>query len=329
MRWNLPRLMGLARLSGDAVTSFSSVLKRQARAEPERPFFIRGGRAFTLSAADQRVSACMRALIASGVRPGERVRVAVPSGLALLLVVAALNRLGAVAILGQRAASVRADWQIDERPTPGGPPHRWLTPVGRTPVEVGGVDIDALLTDADSLDVSAAESLMPQGWQPDAGLGRDLALVLAPADGTVRRVSNRRWMALALALANRLELKPSMTIWCGVPVDSADGLLLAVGASLVGGARLALPTAREPKLFLREIRHVGASIAFIDAVFADVLTSMDAGARPHHHPMRIIVGRGLDRARAEALKERFGARVRIVRVGRPGAQNDPGDGEPR
>lgn len=95
----LPRLARLGRLEPQTRVSLGSLVDEQARRAPEAEFFLFEDRAYSHEAVKRRVDNVVRGLLSLGVRQGEHVGVLMstrPSGLS---VVAALNRLGAVAVL--------------------------------------------------------------------------------------------------------------------------------------------------------------------------------------------------------------------------------------
>ena len=95
----LPRLARLGRLEPHTRVSLGLLLDEQARRAPEAEFFLFEDRAYSHEAVKRRIDNVVRGLLSLGVRQGEHVGVLMstrPSGLS---VVAALNRLGAVAVL--------------------------------------------------------------------------------------------------------------------------------------------------------------------------------------------------------------------------------------
>ncbi len=99
LRYQLPRLLRLRQMGADTPVSFGRELSEQARAIPERTFFLWKGRAFTYADAERRVDAVVRGLHACGVRAGDRVGVLMEGRPSYLSMTTALNRLGAVAVL--------------------------------------------------------------------------------------------------------------------------------------------------------------------------------------------------------------------------------------
>ncbi|RLB60687.1 MAG: acyl-CoA synthetase, partial [Deltaproteobacteria bacterium] len=99
LRWQLPRLARLVRMTGSTLVSASRALADQAQALGSHTFFLWHGRAFSYADADRRVNNVTQGLIHCGVQPGDRVGVLMDPRPSYLSVVTALNRLGAIAVL--------------------------------------------------------------------------------------------------------------------------------------------------------------------------------------------------------------------------------------
>ncbi len=98
-RYQLPRLHRLRNLQDDSFVSLGRTLADQARDIGDKTFFLWRGRAFTYAEANRRVDSVVLGLIACGIAPGQRVAVMMKSRPSHLSVVAAINRLGAIAVL--------------------------------------------------------------------------------------------------------------------------------------------------------------------------------------------------------------------------------------
>jgi putative long chain acyl-CoA synthase len=99
LRYQLPRLRTLERVTADTRISLGLELSDRAARHPERTFFLWQGRAFSYAEADRRVDAIVRGLIDRGITAGMRVGVLMAGRPTYLSLVAALNRLGATAVL--------------------------------------------------------------------------------------------------------------------------------------------------------------------------------------------------------------------------------------
>ncbi len=332
----VPRRLRQLGLRDDSVQSFARILRRRARTTPDAPFFAYGGRVTSHREADRRVTAILRALVSAGVRPGDRVALALPSGPELLTSLGALNRLGAVAVVLPAAPSGMVDGLSDAAfvvsapgaPAPAlpgavqltlGPPARTLGSPARGAASVASaksaVSLDALLADAASLEAAFAEQSLPPAWRPNGARAAELALLLPDPPGGLREVSNARWLRSALRTSERLALRPGDTALSLLPLHTAPGLLHAVGAALVAGARLSLAELGSPEDFLPLARNQGATVVFLDAAMARAVLAARPRANETSHPITRFAGPDLDRPLAERLRARFGEKVRVVRVG--------------
>ena len=114
LRGELPRLARLGRLGPDTRVSLGLLLDEQARNSPEADFFLFEDRAYSHEDANRRVDNVVRGLLSLGVRQGEHIGVLMgtrPSGLSL---VAALNRLGAVAVLMRSDGPVEHEAELGQ-----------------------------------------------------------------------------------------------------------------------------------------------------------------------------------------------------------------------
>jgi len=320
LRWQLPRFARLKRLGSDEPISVGLALAEQAAAIPNQTFFLYDGRAFSWSDADRRVSYVVRGLWACGVRPGQRLAIVMQNRPSYLTLVAAASRLGAVSVLlghempgmtvGEALAVAEADHVVVEPERAARVRDAFDGPVlvlgggGRARTLVDGV-IDMEAIDPDEVE-------LPEDFEPNAGRGSDLAMIVfsVDADGAPRaaRVTNRRWALAALGTAAAATLSSHDTVYNALPVSHPSGMLIAVSGALVGGARLALARRFEPGAFLRDIRRYGATVAFYagDMCRALVDAAPDSGPRPQ---LRLFVGHGMRPDVHERLLDRFDAGV--------------------
>ncbi len=105
VRYQEPRLRALALMTRDTPVGPARTLRERARAAPDDTCFLWRGRAFPYAVADARVDNVVKGLWACGVRPGDRVGVAMRSRPSLLTALVALNRLGAVPVLAPPGAT--------------------------------------------------------------------------------------------------------------------------------------------------------------------------------------------------------------------------------
>src|SRR5688572_12514345 len=108
----LPRLIRLDQVRPRTRISLGKLLDEQASEHPDQVFFLFEDRAHTHAAAKHRIDSIVRGLISVGVHQGEHVGVLMEPRPTALTVVAALNRLGAVARSEERRVGkeCRAAW---------------------------------------------------------------------------------------------------------------------------------------------------------------------------------------------------------------------------
>jgi putative long chain acyl-CoA synthase len=324
-RYQLPRLARLRHLQDDSRISFSKSLADQAREIGDRTFFLFRGRAFSYADANRRVDAVVRGLVASGIRPGDRVGVMMKSRPSHLSVVTAINRIGAVAVLLSPAtpddlvpralALGEADVLVVD---PDGAARAGTAITGRILV-LGGVGevpwqpgagrvLPAGVVDLEAIDPDAVA--LPAWYRPDPGRARDLAMVFLSAgrDAPLRatRITNRRWAFSALGAAAAATLTTRDTVYCCLPLHHPSGTLVATGSALVSGARLALASAFTPETLWDEVRRYGATVVYYAGEMCRRLVDAPRVLGENNNPVRLFAGSGLRAAVWRRLVDRFG-----------------------
>ncbi len=274
-RWRLPRMLELLRVQPDSRLSPARLLKRRARAIPERVCFLWRGRAYTYADANRRVDELTRALFAWGVRPGDEVGVVVSDHPDVFSVVLGLNRLGAVAAFGDAATgrvvydAVSLQVAVDRLAAP-------IALVGERGVGAehmpGEVEyLDELARRTEPEDVAGFGDL-----RLDCGIASDPLLRVVGPGVAVVAVSNGEWFTGAIEAAMRCELQPSDTVFGALPLSSTRAFVEVFGGALVGGARLGLATldGATPETLRAELTRVGATVVFTDTSLAEVLSSV-------------------------------------------------------
>lgn len=321
LRFRVPRLVELERIEPGSAISAAAALARQARAIPDKTFFLWNGRAFTYADADRRVGHVARGLLACGVRPAARVAVLMGGRPSFLSMVTALNRIGAVAVIvdpnladeqlpdalalaGAEMCATDPDNLARARRAHAGPV--LVLGGGSAPRELGHDVVDMEAIDPERVE-------LPPGLVLDAAVAADLALVLVSRgpDERLRAapVTNHRWALSAVGAAAACTLRPEDTVYCCLPLHHPAGVLVSVGSALVGGSRLALAPRFDPQTFWVDVRRYGATVAFYAGEMARALVASEPSAADRRHPLRLLAGSGMRPDLWARVKDRFGVGV--------------------
>jgi putative long chain acyl-CoA synthase len=299
----LPRLARLGQINDHTRISLGRIMSEQARDLPNGEFLLFDGRVHTYEAVDRRINNVVRGLIEVGVRQGARVGVLMETRPSALVAIAALSRLGAVAVLMppdlDLAAAARLGAVSDIIADPS-----TLEAARRLDMRVlvlGGGESRELQA-PEHADVIDMEKIDPDvvdlpGWyRPNPGLARDLAFVgFSSINGELiaRQITNYRWSLSAFGTASAANLGRGDTVYCLTPLHHQSGLLVALGGAVVGGSRIALSRGLRPDRFLQEIRQYGVTVvsytwAMLRDVIDDPSFSLTGG-----HPVRLFIGSGM------------------------------------
>ena len=318
LQFQLPRMSALRRLEPDTMVSVARSLSEQAKLLPNQSFFLHRGRSFSYRDADRRVTYVVLGLWASGVRPGMRVGIHMANRPSYLTMVAALSRLGAVAVLmgpnmkrlpirdavglvamdaivcdPERAAATRRAFAGAVLVLGGGGRRRT--------VAAGVIDMEAI--DPDSVD-------LPAEIQLDAGRANDPALVFFSSDhrGRVQpaTITNGRWALASLATAAAGRLTTADTVYCNLPLYHPMGLLVSVSGALVGGARVALTEHFDPSVFWTDVRQYGATVIVYAGDMCRQLVNRPSDPLEQDNSLRLFLGTGMAPDVWRKVVQRFG-----------------------
>ena len=299
----LPRLARLGQVNDHTRISLGRIMSEQARDLPHGEALLFDGRVHTYEAVDRRINNVVRGLIEVGVRQGARVGVLMETRPSALVAIAALSRLGAVAVLMPpdadlaTAARLGAATEIITDPSNLDAARGLDT---RVLVLGGGESRDLHL--ADDSDVVDMEKIDPDlvdlpGWyRPNPGLARDLAFIgfsTISGELVARQITNYRWALSAFGTASAANLSRSDTVYCLTPLHHQSGLLVSLGGAVVGGARIALSRGPRPDRFMQEIRQYGVTVvSYTWAMLRDVIDD-PAFSLTGSHPVRLFIGSGM------------------------------------
>ena len=309
----LPRLARMGRLEPQTRVSLGLLLDESARENPEADFFLFEDRAYPHEAVKRRVDNVVRGLLSLGVRQGEHVGVLMstrPSGLS---VVAALNRLGAVAVLMRPDGPVAREAELGQVTRIVADPElagHAADAAGSQVLVLGGGgedrDLGGEVVDMERIDPDLVEP--PAWYRPNPGRAADLAFVLFTGEGErtrANRLTNGRWALSAFATASAAALSEADTVYAVTPIYHPSGLLMSMGGAIAGGSRLAIAREFEPETFWEEVRRYGITVASYTWTMLREIAAAPEDAAEHHHPVRLFIGAGMPRGLWRRVARRF------------------------
>ncbi|MDT5133657.1 MAG: putative long chain acyl-CoA synthase, partial [Mycobacterium sp.] len=300
----LPRLARLGQINEHTRISLGRIMSEQARNAPNGDFLLFDGRVHTYDAVDTRINNVVRGLIEVGVRQGDRVGVLMETRPSALVAIAALSRLGAVAVLMPPDADLPAAAQL------GGVAEIITDPTNLKAARglslqllvLGGGetrDLHLLPSDDDVIDMERIDPdavELPGWYRPNPGLAKDIAFVAFSRDRgqlVARQITNYRWSLSAFGTASSANLGRGDTVYCLTPLHHQSGLLVSLGGAVVGGSRIALSRGLRPDRFVQEIRQYGVSVVSYTWAMLHEVMDDPAFNVPSHHSVRLFIGSGM------------------------------------
>jgi putative long chain acyl-CoA synthase len=299
----LPRLARLGQLNDHTQISLSRIIEEQAHDAPDGEFLLFDGRVHTYEAVNRRINNVVRGLIEVGVRQGDRVGVLMETRPSALVAIAALSRLGAVAVV------MRSDADLAVMVRLGGVAEILTDPThldaartlpGQVLVLGGGesrqlgLPEDANVIDMEKIDPDAVE--LPAWYRPNPGLARDLAAIAfstASGDLVAKQITNYRWAVSAFGTASAAGLDRNDTVYCLTPLHHESALLVNLGGAVVGGTRIALSRGLQPDRFVQEIRQYGVTVVSYTWAMLREVVDDPAFVLQGNHPVRLFIGSGM------------------------------------
>src|SRR5271166_1707054 len=317
----LPRLARLGQINDHTRISLGRIIAEQASDAPNGEFLLFDGRVHTYEAVNRRIDNVVRGLIEVGVRQGEHVGVLMETRPSALVAIAALSRLGAVAVL------LKPDVDLTAAVRLGGVSEIITDPTnletarqlpGQILVLGGGesrdlhLSDDAGVIDMEQIDPDAVE--LPAWYRANPGYARDLAFIAFSTAGgqlVAKQITNYRWALSAFGTASTAALGRNDTVYCLTPLHHESGLLVSLGGAVVGGARIALSRGLQPDRFVAELDQYGVTVvSYTWAMLRDVIDDPDFALRGSH-PVRLFIGSGMPTGLWQRIVDVF-APARVV-----------------
>jgi putative long chain acyl-CoA synthase len=311
-----PRILRLERMAPHSRVSYAGMLADAAASQPDHVAFLHGDRAQTHATANARIDNVVRGLLSVGVRRGEHVGVLMDMRPSALVTVAALNRIGAVAVMVRPGENVTVEAALGRvTRLVADPEHAEAALDAGVPVLVlgGGAGPRVLpsgVLDLEQVDPAAVE--LPSWYRPNPGRARDLAFVLFTGRGEhtrADRITNGRWATSALAAATAAALTPSDTVYSVSPLHHPSGLLLTTAATTASRARLAMADRFDASTFWSEVRRYGVTVVPYTWTMLHELVTAPPVPEERSHPIRLFVGSGMPAGLWRRVESRFGPAV--------------------
>ncbi|HTX93743.1 MAG TPA: acyl-CoA synthetase [Mycobacterium sp.] len=303
----LPRLARLGQLNDHTRISLGRIIDEQAHDAPQGEFLLFDGRVHTYEAVNRRINNVVRGLIEVGVRQGDRVGVLMETRPSALVAIAALSRLGAIAVVMRPDADLAASVRL------GGVTELLTDPTNldavlsserhllRQVLVLGGGESRDLhlpeetdVIDMEQIDPDAVE--LPGWYRPNPGLARDLAFIAFSAAGgelVAKQITNYRWAVSAFGTASTAALDRRDTVYCLTPLHHESALLVSLGGAVVGGTRIALSRGLDRDRFVKEVRQYGVTVVSYTWAMLREVVDDPAFVLHGNHPVRLFIGSGM------------------------------------
>ncbi len=308
----MPRLIRLDQVRPRTRISLGKILDEQADEAADRVFFLFEDRAHTHAAAKHRIDSIVKGLVSVGVHQGEHVGVLMEPRPTALTVVAALSRLGAVAVLLRPDGDVGREAELGEIGRVIADPEH-MARAADTGVQVlvlggGGDERDLGDEVVDMERIDPSEVTLPDWYKPNPGRARDLAFILFTGSGQrtrPNRITNRRWVLSAFGTASSAALTEADTVYSVTPVYHPSGLMVSLGGAIAGGARIAMARDFDPATFWDEVRRYGVSVGSYTWTMLRDLVEAPPHPNEQHHAVRLFMGSGMPKGLWKRVAERF------------------------
>ena len=310
----LTHLTRLQKLDADSKVGFALSLEEQAKKSPNDTYFLYAERAHTYANANERVNNIVRGLISIGVRRGDHVGVlmhARPSALATNL---AINRLGGVAVQLRDKSQLATELKLAEVQHLIADPENAEAAVktfsGQTYI-LGGFgrsrrELPESAIDMEKIDPSRVA--LPDWYQPSPGKADEVAFISFSRLGSEThcdKITHRQWALYALGTASATRMVKGDTVYCWTPLNDPTGMLIAVSASLVAGARIGLARQFNTDTFWHEVRSYGANIVFYSGGMLREIVDAPVHKLERGNSIRLFAGTGMPAALSKRVEERF------------------------
>nr|WP_205878083.1 AMP-binding protein [Mycobacterium gordonae] len=310
----LPQLARLGRLQPHTRVSLGALMAEQVTRAPEEECFLFEDRVLTNKAVDRRIDEAVRGLIEAGIRQGTHVGVLMDTSPDAVTAIAALSRLGAVAVLlppdADLATAVRLCEVVDIVTDTGhlvaaAATGARVLVLGSRATDVGRT-VPGRVVELGRPDQPRARP--PKWYRPNPGKASDLAFVFfstTAGRAMVKEVTNHRWALSAYGTATAAALDRGDTIYCLTPLHHPSCLMVGLGGAIAGGSRIALTRGVHPTRFADEVHRYGVTV--VSYTWSMLLELVEAASPElaEHHPIRLFIGSGMPVGLWRKVTKRF------------------------
>ncbi len=299
----VPRLLRLGQIQTGTRISLGKLMSENSKRTPDKELFLFENRVLTHAQVNTRIDNVVAGLIRCGIRPGVHIGVMMDTRPSALVVVAALSRLGAVAVMLAPDSDVAEMMRLGSCSVVVTDPNHLdiATKHSDRVLVLGGGDSRAI-TSADGTSVVDMEQIdpetvrIPSWYRRDPGLAGDLAFILfTRARGKLAPwpVTNHRFAISAFGAASAAGLTDRDTVYCLPPLHHASGLLTTLGATVVGRSRIALSARIDAETFAVEVQRYGVTVvSYTWTMLREVIRREDFRIN-QYNPIRLFMGSGM------------------------------------
>lgn len=312
---SVPRLTRLERLQPHTRVSLGGLIAERANSAPNEECFLFEDQVHTNSVVADSIDDAVCRLLAAGIRQGAHVGVLMDTSPDAVTAVAALSRLGAVAVLLPPDDDLAAAVQLCEVADIITDPHHLAASaaIGARALVLGhGHTADLARTESDRvvvldrLDLSGMR--LPRWYRPNPGLAKDVAFVFFSTTGerrVVKEVTNHQWALSAYGTAAAAALGRGDTIYCPTPLHHPSALMIGLGGAVAGGSRIALTRGIDPTRFADEVHRYGVTVVAYAWSMLRELVDVTSPELQRHHPIRLFIGAGMPTGLWHKVIDRF------------------------
>lgn len=313
----VPRLFRLGQIQSGTRISLGKLMSENNKRSKDSELFLFENRVLTNQQVNTRIDNVVAGLISCGIRPGQHIGVLMHTRPSALVVVAALSRIGAVAVM------LSGEWNLDEmlrmsdaRVVVTDPSHLDIaTEHSKRVLVLGGGSGDSrAISQADGRSIIDMEQIdpdtvdIPSWYRPDPGLAGDLGFILFTRAGgklTKWPITNHRFAMSAFGAASAAGLTSGDTVYCLPPLHHASGLLTTLGATVAGRSRIALSDGVDAETFATEVPRYGVTVvSYTWSMMREIIRSPGFSINPHN-PIRLFMGSGMTPGLWEEVLDSF------------------------